>query len=248
MATIPKKVSDRFSSELTKYKRALTRAKKHDIGEADTVDIITRMLSDVFGYDLLTEITREYAIRKTFCDIAIKHDGKIRYLIEVKSIGTDLNESHLRQVSNYGAKEGVDWVVLTNGDEWQIYKLKVQGKVDEDLIFKFSITELNLRKDDDKDKLFTLCKEAISKSAIENFHDYVKSVNKYTIAATIISEPVLNVIRRELRRSTPGLKVDISEIEEILKIETLKRDVIESKEIQEASKKIKRVQNKKKAA
>lgn len=248
MAYIPKKVSDRFSEELSKCKRALNRAYKHDIGEADTVDIITRMLSDLFGYDLLTEITREYAVRKTFVDIAIKQGNKIQYLIEVKSIGTNLNESHLRQVSGYGAKEGVDWVILTNGDEWQIYKLKVQGKIDENLICSFKITDINLKKDEDKDKLFILCKEAISKSAIENFHDYVQSVNKFTIGATVLSEPVLNVIRRELRRTTPGLKVDISEIEDILRSETLKRDVQEGKEADEAAKKVRRAQNKKKAA
>ncbi len=247
MAAIPKKVSDRFSKELSKYKKALKNAEKHDIGEADTVDIITRMLSDIFGYDLLTEITREYAVRKTFCDIAIKYKDKLQYLIEVKSIGTSLNENHLRQVSTYGAKEGIDWVVLTNGDDWQIYKLKVQGKVDEKLLCKFKITELNLRKDDDKDKLFILCKEAISKSAIENFHDYVQSVNKFTVAATLLSDPIISLIRKELRRVTPGLKVDVSEIEKILRNETLKRDVLDGKEASDAARMIKRVQNNKKA-
>lgn len=248
MVSIPKKVTDRFSKELNKYKRALKDAKDHDIGEADTVDIISGMFEYIFGYDRFLEITREHRIGPTSCDLAIKHEEKVHYLIEAKSINTDLNENHIRQARGYGLDKGIDWVVLTNGDEWQIYKITLHGKADQELICKFKVSEINLRKDEDKNKLFILCKEAISKSAIENFHDYVQSVNKFTIAATVLSEPVMNVIRRELRRVTPGLKVDVSEIEEILREETLKRDVQEGKEADEAAKKVKRSQNKKKAA
>jgi len=97
-------------------------AKDRDINESDTVVIITDMLSNVFGFDKYAEITSELAIRGTFCDLAIKVDGNVKYLIEVKANGLDLKESHLRQAVGYGAQHGIQWVVLTNGIVWELYK------------------------------------------------------------------------------------------------------------------------------
>ena len=39
------------------------------------------------GFDKYSEITSEYVIRSTYVDLAIKLDGKLALLIEVKAIG-----------------------------------------------------------------------------------------------------------------------------------------------------------------
>lgn len=248
MSSIPKKVSQRLSENLKKYKRVLTNAQKKDVNESDTVTIITDMLEDIFGYDKYAEITREQAIRGTFCDLAIEFDGKTQFLIEAKAIGLKLNDSHIRQAVNYGANKGIHWVVLTNGNSWKIYKLHVQTVVDYKLICEFEISDLSARKTEDQNKLFLLCKEGVKKSAIEEFHDYVQSVNRFTVGAVILSEPVLSVIRRELRKMTPGLKVSVEEIEEILKLETLKREIVDGDNAQDAAKRVKKLHRKKKVA
>jgi hypothetical protein len=67
------------------------------------------MLADVFGYDKYFEVTSEYAIRGTYCDLAIKLDGKLTTLIEVKAVGIDLKEQHIKQAVDYAANQGVDW-------------------------------------------------------------------------------------------------------------------------------------------
>ena len=95
MANIPSKISDRFVKQVGKYQKILKKASDNDINEADTVTIIVDILSDIFGYDKYTEITSEYAIRNTYCDLAIKLDDEVKYLIEVKSISLDLKENHL---------------------------------------------------------------------------------------------------------------------------------------------------------
>ncbi|GAI67220.1 unnamed protein product, partial [marine sediment metagenome] len=96
MANIPKKVVERLSKTVSKFQRVLKIAKDRDVNEADTVSIVVDILSEVFGFDKYIEITSEYAIRSTYCDLAIKINGKIQYLIEVKAIGLDLKEHHLR--------------------------------------------------------------------------------------------------------------------------------------------------------
>ena len=113
MASIPKKVAERLVSGLKRYQPILAAAKARDVGETDTVTIIKDMLADVFGYDKYSELTSEYAIRGTFCDLAVKLDGKLSTLIEVKAIGIDLKEQHVKQAVDYAANQGVDWVLLT---------------------------------------------------------------------------------------------------------------------------------------
>lgn len=60
------------------------------------------------------------------------------------------------------------------------------------------------------------------------------------IGAIVITEPVLNAIRRELRRTSPGLKVTSDEIERILISEVFKRDVIEGEPFGIAKKQLKK--------
>lgn len=240
MVKISKKVSDRLSREIGKFQKVLKTAKDRDVNESDTVTIITDMLASVFGFDKYAEITSEQAIRGTYCDLAVKLDGKIKYLIEVKAIGLNLKENHLRQAIGYGANHGINWVVLTNGVNWEIYKIKFDRPVGYDLVCAFDFTELNSRKQEDQDKVFLLCKEGLAKAAIEEFHDHVQSVNRFIIGAIVLSDPIVTVIRKELRKVSPGVKVSPEEIEKILSSEVLKRDVVEGESAEAAIKRVKK--------
>ena len=117
---VTKKTAERIASALPKFQKVLAIAKDRDLNESDTVSIITDMLSEVFGYDKYLEVTSELAIRGTYCDIAVKLDGKYQFLVECKAVGTELKEQHLRQAVGYGANKGVQWIILTNGADWQV--------------------------------------------------------------------------------------------------------------------------------
>ncbi len=73
----PKKVAERIKGGLKKFRKVLQEARNADRSEQDTVTIVTDMLADVFGYDKYEELTGEYAIRGTYCDLAVKLDGKV---------------------------------------------------------------------------------------------------------------------------------------------------------------------------
>ena len=240
MATIPKGVTDRLAKETRRFQKILKSAKDRDINESDTVVIITDMLSSVFGFDKYAEITSEYSIRGTFCDIAIKVDGNVKYLIEVKAIGLDLKESHLRQAVGYGAQHGIQWVVLTNGIMWELYRIRFEKPLGNDLLCTFNFLEMSARKKEDQDILFLLCKEGLSKDVIEEYHEHIKSVNKFTIGAILQSEVGLNMLRRELRRVSPGIRVDTDEIQVIILSDVLKREVVEGKLADDARAQVKK--------
>ncbi len=240
MVKISKKVSTRLIKEIGKYQKILQTAKDRDVNESDTVTIITDMLADIFGFDKYTEITSEQAIRGTYCDLAVKLDNKMKYLIEVKAIGLNLKENHLRQAINYGANNGVPWVILTNGIEWQIHKIRFERPISHELVCSFDLTSINPKKQDDQEIIFVLCKEGIEKAAIEEFHIHVQSVNRFTIGAIVTSQSILSAIRRELKRISHGLRVTEEEIKKILISEVIKREILEGESAQEALKYIKK--------
>jgi hypothetical protein len=227
MANVPKKVVDRLTKELPGFQKVLQGAKDRDINESDTVAIVSDILANVLGFNKYTEVTSEFCIRGTFCDLAVKVDEKVQFLIEVKAIGLTLKENHLRQAVNYGANQGIPWVVLTNSVCWEIYRIRFEKPIQAEQVCILDLLSMNPRKAEDQEKLFLLCKEGLSKAAMDEFAERIQSVNRFVIGAILQSEPAVSLVRKELRRMVPGLKVENAEIEQIIKAEILKREVLE---------------------
>lgn len=240
MTKIPQRVLDRLIKQTTKFQKVLKKAFDSDINESDTVTIISDMLSEIFGFHKYSEITSEYAIKSTYCDLAVKINNEVKFLIEAKSISTDLKEVHMRQAIDYGAHEGIQWVILTNGIIWKIFNITLKKAVDYEQIFEIDFLNINPKTSKDQELLFLLAKEGLSRDAIDDYHEHVKIVNKHVISALLLEQSTLESIKRELRRLNPGLKVDVSEIETILRNDVLKRNVIEENEFIEIQKQIKR--------
>jgi len=244
MFNIPKRVSERLIRQLPIFQKILQGAKDRDINETDTVTIIKDVLADVFGFDKYTEVTSEQSIRGTYCDLALKTDGKIQYLIEVKAVGTGLKENHLRQAVNYGAGSGIPWVVLTNGLDWEIYRVNVNQQVSQELLCCFNLLAVNPKSEDDQAKLFLLCREGIGKAAIEEYHDRMQSLNRFIVGALVQSDAVVAVVRNALRRVAPGLKVSVEEVLHLLQTEVLKREVVDGDQALEAAARLRKINGK----
>jgi len=238
MASIPAIVTKRLSTTVPKFKKVLNSARERDVNESDTVTIVTDMLEQVFGFDKYADITREYSIQNTFCDLAIKSGKRVEYLIEVKAIGLSLKDNHLKQAVNYASMEGIKWVVLTNGVIWDVYRVSLDEKVNCELLFSFDFLEMNPRKKEQQELLFLLCKRGIEKDLIDDYYEYKQSVNRYIIGSFLLTDAVTNVVRREIRKLKPGIKVDIEEIRDLIGGEILKRDILESEAGVEANKQV----------
>lgn len=242
--TMPKRAADRVSGAIGKFQQVLKVAKDRDVNESDTVSIVTDMLAEVFGYDKYVEITSEFAIRGTFCDLAVKVDGKVEFLIEAKAIGTDLKEGHLRQAIDYGANNGVQWVILTNGVDWRVHKIRFEKPIGYDMVCSFNFLDLDRRNQEHQEKLFIICKEGLGKDAREEFHEKIRAVNRFVLGALVLGDEVVGVIRRELRKLSDGVLVAPEEIAQVLREEVLKRDAIEGEEAAKAQARVRRLQNK----
>lgn len=230
MARLPKRVVDRFIKETGKFQKVLGIAKDRDINESDTVAIIGDIFADILGYDKYLEITSEFAVRSTYCDLALKVGDKVQFLVEAKAIGTDLKEPHMKQAIDYGANHGIPWVVLTNGIDWQIFRIRFEKPINYDLVCSFDFLALNPRDEKDQEQLFILAKDAISRNAREDYYEKVQSVNRFVIGALILNDAILNSIRRELRKLSEGLSVDVADVEQIVRSEVLRRDIVSGEE------------------
>jgi predicted type IV restriction endonuclease len=244
MASFPKKFSDRISSKLKTFQVISAAQRARDVSEADTVTVVKDMLAELFGYDKYAELTSEQQIKGTYCDLAVKLDGKIRYLIEVKSAGLELKENHLVQAINYGANQGIEWVILTNSVEWKVYRIIFGQPVAHEEVVSFSIANINANREEDLESLFILAREGISADAISSFHQRSQLLNRFTISQTVLSDTVVNCIRREMRRMFPDLKVEQEQISLILESEVLKREVLDGDKAKEAINRIKKATNK----
>jgi hypothetical protein len=213
MASIPKKVAERLVAGIKKYQPILAAAKARDVGEADTVTIIKDMLADVFGYDKYLEVSSEFSIRGTYCDLRIKIESVLQTLIEVKAIGLDLKDHHVKQAIDYAANQGVDWVLLTNGICWRVYHIIFAKPIDQELVVDIDFSAMSSRSESDIELLYLWCKEGWQRSVLGEYHTQKQALSRFFIGAMLQSEPVLDVIRRELRRVSPDVRIDTQQID-----------------------------------
>lgn len=238
--SIPKRVADRFSSRIKPFQGILQQQKARDVSEADTVTIVKDVLSELFGYDKYSELTSEHSIRGTFCDLAVKLDGKLSFLIEVKAIGTDLKDNHVKQAIDYAANQGCEWVVLTNALQWRLYHVLFKKPIDKQEVACFDLSSVSAKNEDDLEKMHLITREGFTKNALTDYRDRKDATSRFMLAAIILgSDSVQSAIRREIRRVSE-ISVEPEVIDKMLREEVIKRETIEGDKADSAARRVAR--------
>lgn len=244
---VSKRVAERIERALKLFRPVLEQQKARDVSEADTVTIVKDLLSEMFGYDKWAELTSEHSIRGTFCDLAVKLEGKLAFLIEVKAIGLDLKDNHVKQAIDYASNQGCEWVVLTNGIEWRLYHVLFKKPIDKQEIAHFSLLDVSAKDPEDLEKMHLLTREGFTKSALSDYRDRKDATSRFMLAAIILnSESVISAIRREIRRVSE-ITVDEDLIDKMLRDEVIKRETIEGDHADSASRRIRSARGSRKA-
>jgi predicted type IV restriction endonuclease len=245
MNNIPEKITGRISEGLKKFQPIIAANKAKDVNESDTVTLILDILSEILGFDKYNDITTEHNIRGQYCDIALKINGKIKLLIEAKAIGIELKDSHVRQIIDYAANEGLDWVILSNGLTWRIYKVIFSKPIQSALVAEINSLDLKYKNRDDIQKIYILTKEAISKSSLDQFFTQKQATDKFMLGNLLCTDNILNALKKELRQIFPEIKVLSEEIKNVLLHEVIKRELLEGEDSDNAKKKINKALHKK---
>lgn len=231
---ISKKVSDRLAQQLKKYQTILSEAKDRDISESDTVVIIADMLADMLGYKKYVEITTEFAIRGTYVDLAVKVGADVRFLLEAKAIGQTLKDSHVKQAIDYGANHGIEWIILSNGVVWQVYKIHFRQPIDKSLIFEIDLLQTNAKNAQFIECFGNLSREGFTQSSMTAYFQQQQATSKFSIATLLTTEPMLQALRKELRKVSSSIKIEDDQLVNILQNEVLKRETVDGDEARQA--------------
>lgn len=205
----------RLKASVKRFNKPLSDMAERDANEGDTRLLVTDFLCEALGFDKYSDLTTEYQVKGEFADYGIRVDKDLVAFIEVKRVATKLAAKHLRQVQNYALNEGVEWVLLTNGAQWQAYHITAKMPVEVDLAL-----EVDLLGDDTQaqkaNQLFYLTRESLKRRQIDELWKARRATSPQSLATVLASEPVLTAIRRELRRET-GHRIEEAEIAELLR-------------------------------
>jgi predicted type IV restriction endonuclease len=230
MAERPKyqtKVLDRVRTSFARFVPVLEALAARSANESDTVAVVTDMLSDAFGWQKYVDVTSELRIKGQFCDLVLRNADRMVAILEAKSINTKLSRTHLYQAVNYAANQGVDWIILTNGRHWELYRLIIGKPLDQQLIAEFDATDVALQDTDlqDMDAPWLLCKEAFERGAPQETFERLSKINGNSLAQFVLSSSVLKRLRLEIRDNT-DFNVGVEEIRHLLCKSVLRPDVV----------------------
>lgn len=245
MLNVPKKISERISQRLKHLQSIIQGCKDRDVNESNTVTLVLDVLCDLLGYDKYSEITKEHQIRSTYCDLAIQLNGTVQYLIEVKAIGLELKDNHTQQALNYGANKGCEWVFLTNGSRWIVYKIIFGQPISQEIVIDIDLLCASTKNQADIEVLYAMSKEGFEKNALQEYYIDRQAKDRFCIAAVLQTESILTAIRKELRMISPGIKIESNEILDVLCDQVIKRELLEGEKATEAKKRIRKAQKKK---
>lgn len=190
-----------FKTQISAYKKRYLRKEFSRLDESATRIMTNFFLTDILGYKELDEIKTEYRIRSEYADYVVQLKRKKHFVVEVKSIDLDLNEKHLRQSLGYAANEGIDWIMLLNGREIQLYRVNFGKPITTTLIYK-----LDLMNADDFKKapelLWNLTKKAVEKGELEIFWKRTNALNPVNLSKILYSEEVVKRLRNDLKDQT----------------------------------------------
>ncbi len=203
-----------ISKGLKKYIPIFQEAHELGINEAETSMRISKFLEDVLGYDIFSDISKEYTVKCKYVDYAVKVNNKPVFFIEVKQAGTELRKCHIEQAENYAANAGIRWVILTSGRYWQAYHLTFSEGIESDLIWETDILSEDIY--DVSSCIGLLHKKSILKDELEEYYLRRKAFSPKSIIQAIFHEDTLKTIRKHLKNIT-GVSADEDELADRIK-------------------------------
>lgn len=183
---------------LKAYRKEFQDMGLKELDESGTRLMINRFLADVLGYKQIEEIKTEYMIKGTYADYVIQVAQTRHFLVEVKALSFELSEKHLRQTINYGANEGIEYALLTNGKNFEFYKIIFEKPISSRLIFSVDLYDLAALKNA-TNYLQYLHKDCVTKYSFDPLWNKCEATNPYNIAGIICSDIVLNCIKKLIK-------------------------------------------------
>lgn len=215
---------ERVRTAIRELHKPLNNLVARDANEADTRLLVTEFLCAGLGFDRYEDLTGEFLVKGEFADYGIRIDKELIAFVEIKRCTQKLGVRQLRQVQMYAVNEGVEWMILTNGQVWQVWHLTGGLPVVVDLAL-----EVDLLSDatavQKSDTLFHLSKESIKRKLLDELWRAKAATSPNSLANVMLSDAVIEALRKELRKQT-GYKGDLSELKRTVREEVVRSELV----------------------
>src|SRR3990172_9576949 len=185
-------------NNLKEYHKKFLLRNINDLDESGTRLMINTLLTDVLGYTSIEEVKTEYMIKGTYADYVVQLKGVRHFLVEVKSLSLDLSEKHLRQAINYGANEGIEWALLTNGKQFDFYRILFNKPIESKKVFSVDLADKSNLKNS-AEYFQYLHKDSVSKKGLEHYWNRCVALDPITIANILIDGKIINYVKKSLK-------------------------------------------------
>ncbi len=199
---------------LKKYRTLFLDARDTALNEADTVLRLCRFFEEVLGYDGIQDISREAEMKHKYVDICLKIDGRVRLLVEAKAAGQQLRDRHIEQAQAYASQNNFQWVLLTNGVDWNLYHLTFEEGIEYERAFTVSLAEASSL-DAAAQSLSILHRRSLGKGELEAFWKMTAALGPAPIGKALFQQATLMLLRREIRKDT-GILIDTEDLAKAL--------------------------------
>ena len=199
--------SQQFKKQLREIRGLVEDLQKADGNEAETRRRVERIMGSLCGYDPFKHLSREHGVRGAgeteHIDFAIKiKPDEIAMVMELKRVGADLNKKHLQQASRYATDLGCEWILLTNGRQWELHHLEFGQPPELHLVSAWDLLRDSPEKVQEGFDLIAL--QSVRKGGLQKLWGKRKVLTPRTLLAALLSESVLSSLRTALRKEAGG--------------------------------------------
>jgi len=203
-----KAISKETSRALRDARKVMEATYQADCNEAETRQRVERIFERLLGYDYLTHLSRERAIQGAggteHVDFAIQlddsPDSQPVMLVELKRVGLDLAQKHLKQAAGYAIDCGCEWVLLTNGRDWRLYHVEFGKPPETKLVARWNLLKDEVDNLAAKFELISL--RSVRQGRLGVLWKRTEVLQPGGLLAAILAPESTRVIRRIIKRDT----------------------------------------------
>ena len=132
-------------------------------------------------------------------DFAIKlTPTQVSMVVELKRVNIDLSQTHLKQATRYAIDIGCEWVLLTNGRQWDLYHVEFGQPPEIRLIKAWNLLQDEIADLAESFELISF--RSIKKGVLDSLWEKQSALTPQVLLAQILSEDSIRLLKNAIRK------------------------------------------------